>query len=77
MVGENDIIYKNKLSNNTPKSILYSIPAGGMTALTRSSLLSSPFVKCFLIWIFLFGAGLCSVSKQQLYQRKILNSFSE
>lgn len=63
MVGESDIIYKNKLSNNTPKSILYSIPAGGITALTRSSLLSSPFVKCFLTWIFLFEAGLCSVSK--------------
>lgn len=60
--GGNKIIYNNKLSNNTTKSILYSIPAGEMTALT-SSLLSSPFVKCFLTWIFLFGAGLCSVSK--------------
>lgn len=45
-------------------------------ALTRRSLLSSPFVKCFLTWIFLFGAGLCSVSKQQLYQRNLLNSFT-
>lgn len=72
----NKIIYKNKLSSNTPKSILYSIPAGGMTAST-SSLLFSSFVKCFLTWIFLFGAGLCSVSKQQLYQRNILNSFSK
>ena len=46
-----------------------------MMALMSSSLLFSPFVKCSLTWIFLFQVGLCSVSKQHLYQRNIPNGF--
>lgn len=74
-MGGNKVIYKNKFSNDRSNYVLYSISERGMMALISSSLLSSPFVKCLLTCIFLFQIGLCSVSKQHLYQRNVLNSF--
>lgn len=73
-MGWEEIKLSTKISSVTINQITYY--TAFLMALVSSSLLFSPFVKCFLTCIFLVRVGLCSVSKQHVYQGNVLNSFN-